>query len=159
VTRARFGSAGTPAYTLRQVTNADFLFMREAKFDGMRPYVEAIWGWNQQQQEQIFADKFDATHSRIVVVGGVDAGFIHVMDGSDSRFLAGIFLTAPMRRRGLGSVILRDLMDGAAAHGQAVTLRVLKVNPARNLYKRLGFTVTGETDAHFLMRWTPAGDP
>jgi ribosomal protein S18 acetylase RimI-like enzyme len=32
-----------------------------------------------------------------------------------------------------------------------VTLQVLKVNPARRLYERLGFRVTGETPTHFLM--------
>ncbi len=32
-----------------------------------------------------------------------------------------------------------------------VRLQVIKGNPARNLYERLGFTVTGETDTHLLM--------
>jgi hypothetical protein len=44
-----------PPYTLRQATDADFLFMRETKFEGMQPYVTAVWGWNQQEQEELFA--------------------------------------------------------------------------------------------------------
>src|SRR5207248_4890163 len=39
--------------------------------------------------------------------------------------------------------------------GQSVGLQVLKVNPARSLYKRLGFLTTGQTATHYLMRATP----
>jgi hypothetical protein len=34
---------------------------------------------------------------------------------------------------------------------------VLKVNPAKRLYERLGLAVIGETDTHYLMR-RPAAD-
>ena len=35
-------------------------------------------------------------------------------------------------------------------------ITVLKVNPARRLYERLGFAIVGETETHYLMRWRPA---
>jgi GNAT superfamily N-acetyltransferase len=145
------------AYILRQATDADFVFMRETKFDGIQPYVEVVWGWNRQQQEDLFAATCDAAHSQIVVVDGTDVGFIHVIeDAADQLFLAGIYVTAAMRRRGIGSAILRDLIDGSVRQGKALTLRVLKVNPARHLYERVGFAVTGETDTHCLMRYPAA---
>jgi hypothetical protein len=34
-----------------------------------------------------------------------------------------------------------------------VTLQVLKVNPARRLYERLGFCETGADDTHYQMAW------
>jgi hypothetical protein len=34
---------------------------------------------------------------------------------------------------------------------------VLKVNPARRLYERLGLVIVGATDTHYLMR-RPAAD-
>ncbi len=40
----------------------------------------------------------------------------------------------------------------ARAEGVPVALQVLKVNPARHLYERLGFSVVGETAMHCLMR-------
>ncbi|MCJ9710612.1 GNAT family N-acetyltransferase, partial [Bordetella hinzii] len=36
--------------------------------------------------------------------------------------------------------------------GEAVRLYVLKGNPARRLYERLGFAIREETDIEFLMR-------
>jgi ribosomal protein S18 acetylase RimI-like enzyme len=34
-------------------------------------------------------------------------------------------------------------------------LTILKVNPARRLYERLGFTVVGETETHFRLEARP----
>ncbi len=39
-----------------------------------------------------------------------------------------------------------------AATNKAVVLGVLKNNPARRLYERLGFAVASETDTKFMMR-------
>jgi GNAT superfamily N-acetyltransferase len=144
----------TPAYTFRQATNADVQFMRETKFAGIRPYVEAVWGWNQQQQDELFATGCDVQRSRIVVVDGHDVGFIFVIEDADTAFLAGIYLTPEMRRRGIGSALVRDVIETTVRRGKALTLRVLKLNPARRLYERLGFFITGETESHFLMRCT-----
>ncbi len=141
-------------YTLRPATRDDFAFMRDTKLDGMRPYVEATWGWDRQRQEDLFLQKFDPDRSQIVVMDGADAGYIQLEDHPEEMFLAGIYLTAASRRHGIGEAILRDLITVAAAREKPLTLRVLKVNPARHLYERVGFSVTAETDTHFLMRWS-----
>jgi ribosomal protein S18 acetylase RimI-like enzyme len=38
---------------------------------------------------------------------------------------------------------------------QPIRLFVLKVNPARRLYERLGFQVLEETETHYVMRRNP----
>ena len=43
----------------------------------------------------------------------------------------------------------RDVLEDGAPIG--CLLRVLRVNPARRLYERLGFEVTGESPTHFEM--------
>ena len=35
---------------------------------------------------------------------------------------------------------------------ELITLRVLKVNPARGLYERLGFSVIRETETHYFCK-------
>jgi len=144
-----------PAYTLRPATDADFQFMCDTKLDGMRPYVEAVWGWDRAQQEQIVRRKFDPDRSRIVVVDGIDSGWIHVVEDDEAFFLRAIFLTAAARRRGVGAALVGDVIDRARRSGKPVALRVMKVNPARRLYERLGFRITGESETHFWMRWSP----
>ncbi|MEE9280835.1 MAG: GNAT family N-acetyltransferase [Myxococcota bacterium] len=49
--------------------------------------------------------------------------------------------------------MIRFVLARGARRGVPVTLKVLRVNPARELYERLGFSVTGETREHFQMTW------
>jgi ribosomal protein S18 acetylase RimI-like enzyme len=72
-------------------------------------------------------------------------------------FLENIWLTSAWQGQGLGSEIIRRLMREASASGLPLTLQVLKPNPARRLYERLGFQVVGETATHLRMKWQPAG--
>jgi hypothetical protein len=53
--------------------------------------------------------------------------------------------------------LIRRLCDQADAANLPLELQVLKVNPARRLYERLGLTVIGETDTHYLMQRPAAG--
>ncbi|WDE13973.1 GNAT family N-acetyltransferase [Thalassomonas haliotis] len=55
--------------------------------------------------------------------------------------------------QGLGQRILQQVLQ--QAKGKTVLLTVLKENPALNLYKKLGFTVTGEDEYEFHMQVKP----
>jgi hypothetical protein len=50
---------------------------------------------------------------------------------------------------------MRILIEEAARENKAVTLGVVKTNPARRLYERLGFSVTHEDQYKFYMRRHP----
>jgi ribosomal protein S18 acetylase RimI-like enzyme len=67
-------------------------------------------------------------------------------------FLAQLFVDGPFRRRGIGSEVVRVLIEEAAQAGKALTLGVVKTNPAIGLYKRLGFRITHDDDRKFYMR-------
>ena len=78
-----------------------------------------------------------------------------MLELDDHCFLEGIYLGAEVRGRGLGSRILRDLIDRSARAGLPLRLQVFQTNPARHLYRRLGFTVTRETATHLFMERAP----
>jgi ribosomal protein S18 acetylase RimI-like enzyme len=72
------------------------------------------------------------------------------MEGS--LFLAYVAILPAFQGRGVGTAIVRDLVEEARAQDLPVTLQVLKENPgARRLYERLGFAVTGENETSHLM--------
>jgi ribosomal protein S18 acetylase RimI-like enzyme len=50
---------------------------------------------------------------------------------------------------------VQRLIEEAARAGQAVTLGVVKTNPALRLYQRLGFQITHDDDRKFYMRREP----
>ena len=143
-------------YELRQATAADIQFVRELKFSGLRPYVEELWGWDAEDQEKRFRASFLPDRQKIISCRGEDVGMLHVEERDDALVLAGLYVAAGHRSRGLGSAILRDVLAEAARLGKPVRLRVLRPNPARALYERHGFRVREESATHFSME-TSAG--
>lgn len=69
-----------------------------------------------------------------------------------------VCLLPAWRGRGLGTALLRAVMESAAGRAQGVALSVLSRNEgARRLYERLGFTVVAREDPYLAMRWRPPG--
>ena len=69
--------------------------------------------------------------------------------------LANIRVAPEYQGQGIGTRLIGEMLREAHQQGLPVTLRVLKVNPARRLYERLGFVVVGETQTHHLMACSP----
>ena len=62
------------------------------------------------------------------------------------------FVDDALRRQGIGTEVVKGLIEEAARAGQALTLGVVKTNPALRLYERLGFRTTHEDERKFYMR-------
>ena len=138
-------------FSLRQATNADFDFLYHLKTTCLKEYVAATWGWDEEIQQGRFSEFFDPAATQVVVVDGRDVGQLSVEDKGEELFLAGIYMLPSWQNRGLGTEIIQNLLASAEARGQWVSLQVLRVNPARGLYERLGFRVISETDTHLIM--------
>ena len=66
-------------------------------------------------------------------------------------FLAQLFVEGSFHGQGIGTEVMRLIIAEAAGANQAVTLGVVKTNPAMRLYQRLGFQTTHEDDSKFCM--------
>ena len=85
-------------------------------------------------------------------------GRLLVVRGSEEFRLADIALLPEYRRAGIGTALVKDLMEEAGGRGLPLRLQVEKSNPeARRLYERLGFATTGENDTHIQMEYWPGG--
>ena len=138
---------------LRPTTPDDYAFAYRVHCAAMRWSVEQTYGWDEAWQKQDFQEHFDPAKRQIIRYGGLDVGVLSIEERDDSLFLGLIAILPQYQRRGIGTTLIRRLQERAAERGLAVTLRVLKVNQARELYERLGFALTGETDTHYQMRW------
>lgn len=87
----------------------------------------------------------------VVEVDGERAGRLYVHRGPRDIRIMDIALTAPFRGRGIGSTLLRALLDEAAATGRKVSIHVERGNPARALYERLGFRQVASTGVYDLL--------
>jgi GNAT superfamily N-acetyltransferase len=146
------------SYSLREATPEDFDFARDVKLEGLRPYIEKLWGWDDDAEERHFRETFDLSAATIISSESGKVGFYELVDQGFELFLAGIYIDARFRGRGLGTAVLRDLVAEARARQLPLALRVLRPNPARRLYERLGFRATRATKTHVLMTcsaWVP----
>lgn len=119
--------------------------------DGIRPYVEQLWVWDQADQESRFRESFDPATISIVRIQDRDVGYLKVEYHDDHVFLAGIYLDREYRYRGIGSELIVDLLNRCRNLRKPLRLRVLRPNPAQRLYRRLGFRPIEETETHIYM--------
>jgi ribosomal protein S18 acetylase RimI-like enzyme len=146
-------------FTFRPAADSDYAWLWELKRLTMRTYVENMWGgWDDAAQEDFFRRNFVPATVRVIVVEGQDVGLLHVEREADALFLANLQILPDFQNRGLGSAVVRHVIEEARATGLGVRLQVLKSNqPARRLYERLGFEITQEGGMHDQMRLSPMG--
>lgn len=106
-------------------------------------------------QHQHYHTRYRKASFHIVEVAGQPAGRLYLArDRADIRIID-VSLLAPFRRRGIGQALLGSVLDRATAEGRSVSLHVAMINPARNLYLRLGFQPVGSPDGiNVKMVWT-----
>jgi ribosomal protein S18 acetylase RimI-like enzyme len=137
------------AFTTRGAGEADRSFIFATYRETVGPYVEQVWGWDEEFQQRGFWDSLPLTQFKVILVDGVRAGAVHYVENADEYFVGMLLLLPQLQRRGIGTKWLRDLMILAKDAKKPVRLRVMKVNPAKSLYKRLGFKVASE-EADFI---------
>jgi ribosomal protein S18 acetylase RimI-like enzyme len=137
---------------LRQIETSDFDFLWRLHNAALKEYVTQTWGWDENWQRESFIKAFNPSEGKIIVIDGKDAGYLWVIEKENEVLLASIRLLTGFQNHGIGSKIIRDLLDKSE---KPIRLQVLKVNPARRLYERLGFEICEETATHFTLKAVP----
>jgi ribosomal protein S18 acetylase RimI-like enzyme len=124
----------------------------------------AVWTDDEKQaflsqqfhaQDASYRLTFPAAVHRIIKLGGIDIGRLIVDRPDDCMKIIDLSLLPEHRGRGIGTDILRSLLNEAHGGKVPVRLHVLKNNPALNLYLRHGFRKTGEVGQRYAMEWSP----
>jgi ribosomal protein S18 acetylase RimI-like enzyme len=93
--------------------------------------------------------RFDC--AEVLLQDGAPVGLLKVSRDSPQWKLIQIQLVPELQGQGLGADLLAQLIVEADDANVVVALSVLKANPARELYERLGFAVVGESNYEFNM--------
>jgi ribosomal protein S18 acetylase RimI-like enzyme len=91
-------------------------------------------------------------NASVIVVGAVDAGILLVERLPHEVQLHILYLLPSFQGLGIGSALVSSLQREAAERRVPLRLKVLKVNPAKRLYERMGFSVEEETEHFFCMQ-------
>jgi ribosomal protein S18 acetylase RimI-like enzyme len=152
--------------SLRTVVDADRTFLVDL-YASTREEELAQVAWDDGTKRAFVEQQFAAqdAHYRgnypgatldVIEVDGAAAGRLYVHRGPSDIRIMDIALMPAFRGRGIGTGLLRGLMEEADASGRKLSIHVEQNNPALSLYSRLGFLPAGEHGVYVLMERPPA---
>ncbi len=141
--------------SFRPASLEDKDFLWSLHRETLREYVEKIWGWDEEWQRERFFANFDPADRQIIEADDVAIGMLQVDRQQGSIFLKNIQISPSHQRKGIGTQIIRSLMQEADRFDIPLRLQVLRVNPVRRFYERLDFRETGVSDTHAFMEYEP----
>ena len=126
--------------------------------------------WDETQRETFLSMQFAAyrQHYRtnlpdadyeVVLHNGCPAGIFIVARRQEEIRLADIALLPQHRNTGIGTTLVRGLLDEAAQLRKPVTVHVQMYNRALSFYQRLGFYQVDQVGMYYLMKWSGAPAP
>ncbi len=139
---------------LRQAKVADTKFLWDVFRVSMKDYITQTRGeWNEQREESQFRHQLDLSAAQVIRSNDLEVGFIMAPIKDGARWVHTICIVPEHQNRGIGTEVIRSVIAEAQTRKMPLYLSVLKVNPARRLYERLGFVVIEETKHHFRMKF------
>ena len=154
----------TPALTLRATTAGDRDLLLRV-YGSTRAEELALVDWTDAEKAQFVEMQFDAQDSYyreyypdatfdVVLADGVPVGRLYVDRWASETRIIDIAVLPEYRGAGIGTSLLRQLMDETAGAGNKLSIHVEVNNPALRLYRRLGFVQVADTGLHLLMEWS-----
>jgi ribosomal protein S18 acetylase RimI-like enzyme len=152
--------------TFRPETDDDAEFLYRL-YASTREQEMRMVDWSDEQKETFLRSQFSAQtqHYRgnyieaeysIILVDGQPAGRLYLhQDPGDLRIMD-IALAPEHRGSGIGSMLMGEILERAAAAGDIVSIHVEQFNPALRLYERLGFKPVETNGVYYLMHWRSA---
>ncbi|MCG7497858.1 GNAT family N-acetyltransferase [Vibrio sp. Of7-15] len=140
--------------TLRKATQEDISFLLDLRDITMRKYLEAA-SMPTDPQSYLTRILLHFEDAQIILVNGHSAGLFksRYLSELNQWYLFQIQVHSDFQNQNIGSTLIKSLID-KAKHDQAnVGLSVIKSNPARHLYTRLGFEQTGESEFEYKMAY------
>lgn len=158
-------STAFPGVDRRTEGPADLDFVRALYASTRVGEMALLEHWTDGEKTRFLHSQFDAQrqHYRahypdarydLLLDSDAPIGRFYVAELPGDLRLMDIALLPAWRNRGIGSALVRELMDTAASRSCRVSLHVESGNPARRLYRRLGFEDAGEAGFYLLMCWS-----
>ena len=149
------------AVTLRSAAAEDQAFLVRV-YASTREEELAITSFSEAQKKAFLSQQFaaqDRTYHEnytgatydVIELDGEPAGRLYVARWDEEIRIMDISLLPEYRGHGVGTQLLRQLLDEAALTSRRLSIHVEKLNPARRLYERLGFAEAADKGVYVLM--------
>jgi len=158
-------SAGSENITLRPVGADDYDFLVEL-YGSTRAEEMALVPWTIEQKQVFIRAQFaaqqvhytkkypEASHD-IIVLDNRPMGRLYVARLDQEIRIIDITVLSVERNAGIGSYLIRQLLDEANRAGKVTRIYVEEFNPSLRLFERLGFSPSEQHGIHLLMQCHP----
>src|ERR1051325_4954539 len=152
--------------TLRDVTPEDYGFLRQV-YASTREQELAVVPWDNNQREAFLKFQFDAQDSyyrskfpnasyQFILNDGERVGRLYIdRDNNEIRILD-IAVLPQFRSAGIGSYLIRQIIDEAVRTGQQATIWIEHFNPSQKLFRQFGFVMIQEDGYNQLLEFRPS---
>jgi ribosomal protein S18 acetylase RimI-like enzyme len=135
-------------------TIADIDFARSVHHRAYRDVIERQYGpWDEAHQDEFFDIAWSVAVHQIIFSDGVRCGYSCIENRDGHIYLRELVIDPAFQGRGIGTYIIREVLERGIERGVPVRLQTHIVNRAADLYRRMGFRETGRTKSHLLMEW------
>jgi ribosomal protein S18 acetylase RimI-like enzyme len=157
--------AAKAGLTFRRICDADLPILARV-YASTRTEELAPVPWSDDQKGLFLDSQFRAQHQHyqqhyptadwlMIMRADQVVGRLYIDRWQREHRVIDIALLPEYRGRGLGSAVIRDLLDEAAAVRKTLSIHVEKANRAQLFYARLGFQKVGDQGAYDLMEAQP----
>ncbi len=151
--------------TCRAVGPDDYAFLLEV-YGSTRADEMALVPWSADQrqafikmqfagQQEHYQNTYPTASHQIILSSGRPVGRLYVARLEKEIRIVDITLMPGDRNAGIGSFLLRGLLDEAGSVGKVVRIYVEEFNPSLRLFERLNFKSVEQQGIHVMLEWSP----
>jgi SAM-dependent methyltransferase/ribosomal protein S18 acetylase RimI-like enzyme len=143
-------------YSLRKARLDDFEILYQINKEAYKPYVEQIWGWNEEYQYNFFKEHIIFNRIELIMADDKPVGFTSIDYRDNLIFGESIAILPEYQSKGIGTKVINELIAKSKQMALPFYIQVFKVNErAKKLYELLGFEMYGETETHYKYKIMP----
>ena len=136
-------------FNLRKATDQDLDLTFKIKQNALQEYLEMLWGWNEKAQKNFHKKEYKKEHFQVIELQNEPVGYLEIEPFQDHIFLANLMILQKFQGKGLGKIIMQDLIK----NNPKIILEVLKVNQrALKFYQELDFEIVEDLEVSFRMK-------
>ena len=106
-------------------------------------------------QRKFYESEYPGAEFQIILVAGEPAGRLYIHRRDQEIRIMDIALLPEFRGRGIGTMLLNEILAEGERAARPVTIHVESFNPAQRLYQRLGFVQVANNGVYHLLEWRP----
>ena len=114
-----------------------------------------MFGWDESKQRDFHYRDWEQKRPMIIFYNGEPVGTIFIAENEDYIEIGQFFILPEYQNQGVGTYVLRQLLDRADRSGITMKLAYLRNNPVASLYKRHGFETIEANNQFFYTERSP----